>query len=171
MHSDHQRARRFTLAAIARALPVATIMFVLPIFAVALPVAALGAGSQAVVQQSADVRSAPSASSSQVTEAPANQPVQILDRRGAWYEVSSTSGWRGWVRLAAIKLTSLTQTKTKTSLPGTEPTAVIGVRGLDEASLARAQPDYAALERLRGYRVAPDDAERFAAELRRGGSQ
>jgi len=138
--------------------------------ALAMPIAAF-AGGAAVVKQASDVRSAPSGDASQVTQAPANQPVQILDRRGAWYEVSSTSGWRGWVRLAAIKITELTQTKTKTSVPGYQPTAVVGVRGLDEASLARAQPDYAALERLRAYRVTPQDADRFAAELPRGSAQ
>jgi hypothetical protein len=126
------------------------------------------AGGAAVVTQSAEVRAAPSGDAKAVTQAPVNEPVQILDRRGAWYEVSSSSGWRGWLRMASIKLTSLTQKKSSSvALPG-EGTAVIGVRGMDEASLARAQPDYAALNKLKQYRATPQDADRFAAELQRG---
>jgi uncharacterized protein YgiM (DUF1202 family) len=126
------------------------------------------AGGSAVVTQNADVRAAPSSDSKALTQAPVNEPVQILDRRGAWYEVSSSSGWRGWLRMASIKLTSLTQQKKSGSIGSAlEPTAVIGVRGMDEASLARAQPDYAALSKLKQYRATPQDADRFAAELQR----
>jgi hypothetical protein len=149
MQSDHKRPRRFMLLALLATLPIAAY-----------------AGNSAVVKSGAEVRSAPSAGAQPVVQAPANEAVEIHDRRGAWYEVSSSSGWRGWVRLASIKITSLTQTKSKTTLPG-QPTAVVGVRGLDEAALARAQPDYAALERLRQYRSTPQDAQRFAAELSR----
>ena len=140
--------------------------FARAIWAMAMLPAIAYAGS-AVVKESAEVRSAPSAGAQQVTSAPANEPVEILDRRGAWYEVKSASGWRGWMRLAAVRITSLTQTRSKTTMPGFEPAAVIGVRGLDEAALARAQPDYAALQRLRQYRSTPQDADRFAAELKR----
>jgi hypothetical protein len=132
----------------------------------AAPIVAL-AGGAAVVTQSADVRAAPSGDAKAVTQAPANEPVQILDRRGAWYEVSSSSGWRGWLRMASIKLTSLTQKKSSSVSP-LEPAGVIGVRGMDEASLARAQPDYAALAKLKQYRATPQDADRFAAGLQRG---
>ncbi len=126
------------------------------------------AGGSAVVTQNADVRAAPSSDAKALTQAPVNEPVQILDRRGAWYEVSSTSGWRGWLRMASIKLTSLTQAKKSNVSSPLEPAAVSGVRGMDEASLSRAQPDYNALNRLKQYRVTPQDADRFAAELPRG---
>ena len=127
--------------------------------------AALAAGS-AVVTQTAAVRATPSADAAQVVEAPPNEPVNIIDRRGAWYEVSSSSGWRGWVRLAAIRLTALTQKKGTGARIELQP-ASVGVRGLDEASLAHAQPDYAALQRLRQYRSTPQEADRYASELPR----
>lgn len=130
------------------------------------PMSAFAAGS-AIVRQSADVRASPSAASQQVAQAPANETVEIVNRRGAWYEVTSGSGWRGWMRLAAIKLTSATGKKSKSSPGFFEPVASTGVRGLDEASLSRAQPDYAALEQLRRYRATPSDAMRFQAELAR----
>lgn len=134
------------------------------------PIVAHAEGS-AVVTQSADVRAAPSTDAKALTQAPVNEPVQILDRRGAWYEVSSTSGWRGWLRMASIKLTSLTQSKKSNSgISPLAPTAVIGVRGMDEASLAHAQPDYNALNKLKQYRATPQDADRFAAQLPREAS-
>jgi len=127
------------------------------------------AGGSAIVTQNADVRAAPSTDAKALTQAPVNEPVQILDRRGAWYEVSSTSGWRGWLRMASIKLTSLTQGKKTSAISSPlEPAAVIGVRGMDEGSLARAQPDYNALNKLKQYRATPQDADRFVAELPRG---
>jgi hypothetical protein len=149
MHSDHKRAGRF-MSWLLLSLPIASF-----------------AGPAAVVKQTADVRASPSASAQQVTEAPASEPVEILNRRGGWYEVSSTSGWRGWVRLAALKITSATQKKPGVTRGMFEPAANIGVRGLDEAALSHAQPDYAALTRLRQYRSTPQDADRFAAELAR----
>jgi hypothetical protein len=127
------------------------------------------AGNAAVVTQGTEVRAAPSGDARAVTQAPVNEPVQILDRRGAWYEVTSSSGWRGWLRMASIKLTSLTQAKSSSSSAASlGATPVIGVRGMDEGSLARAQPDYAALNKLKTYRATPQDADRFAAELPRG---
>jgi uncharacterized protein YgiM (DUF1202 family) len=132
-----------------------------------LPAATSAAGN-AIVKQPGEVRADPSVQARAVAQAPANEPVEIVDRKGAWYEVKSTSGWRGWMRLAAIKLTSSTQKKSGSSAAGFfEPVASTGVRGLDEASLSRAQPNYAALEQLRKYRSAPSDANRFAAELAR----
>lgn len=136
----------------------------------ATPLIAHAVGS-AVVTQSADVRSAPSASAQPVAEAPPNEPIQILDRQGAWYEVSSTSGWRGWMRMAAVKLTALTQKKSTASGNPFQPAAVIGVRGMDEADLARAQPNYAELVKLRTYRATPQDADQFAAQLPRGATR
>ncbi len=127
----------------------------------AAPVAASAAS--AVLSQGADVRTKPSGEAATLMQAAATENVEVLDRRGAWYEVSSSSGWRGWVRLAAVRLTALTQKKPATSVDLVP--AVIGVRGLDDASLARAQPDYAALEKLRQYRATPEEAERVAADL------
>ncbi len=150
MHWDHKRVAPFTLL----------------LCVLLAPHAAIAAGS-AVVKETSDVRSSPSAGAKSVAQAPTNEPVEILNRQGAWYEVSSTSGWRGWVRMAAVRMTSLTKKKSNTSLPGFEPAANIGVRGLDEASLKNAQPDYAALTRLRQYRATPQDAASFAAQLTR----
>src|SRR5437868_858018 len=112
MPSDHARAKRFKrLAALLLALPITAY-----------------AGDSAVIKQTADVRASPSASAKQVAEAPVNEPVEVVNRRGAWYEVSSSSGWRGWVRLAAIKLTSLTAKKSRTSPSSLfEPAATVGV--------------------------------------------
>ena len=153
MQSDHNRATRFM-----------RLPFVVTL---AMPIVTF-AGGTAIVKQTAEVRASPSSNAQQVTQAPVNEQLEVVDRRGAWYEVNSSSGWRGWIRLAAIRLTSLTQKKSGTSASGLfEPAATVGVRGLDEGSLARAQPDYAALQRLRAYRASPQDADRFAAELAR----
>ena len=155
---------RTELKRIVRSAAIASLLAIGPIVA--------RAGGSAVVTQGTDVRSAPSGDARAVTQAPVNEPVQILDRRGAWYEVTSTSGWRGWLRMASIKLTSLTQGKKQSAVTSPlEPAAVIGVRGMDEGSLSRAQPDYSALNKLKQYRATPQDADRFAAELRRGATR
>ena len=136
--------------------------------ALAAPVGAQAAGL-AVVTQKADVRASPSAQAASVSEAPENAPVQVLDRKGAWYEVASESGWRGWIRMASIRLTALTGNPSRgherTAFNAFEPTATVGVRGLDETSLANAQPDYAGLSRLQQFKSTPQEADRYAAEL------
>jgi len=70
-----------------------------------------------------------------------------------------------------IRLTALTGNPNRgherNAFNAFEPAATVGVRGLDETSLANAQPDYAALARLQKYKSTPEEADRYAAKLLR----
>lgn len=100
----------------------------------------------------------------------ANQPVTILERRGAWANVE-TGGKTGWVRVLNLRLEpgvagtggarpsggsgnplSLLQTGSSGR------TVTTGVKGMDEEDIRNATPDYAELELLGTLAVQADDA-------------
>ncbi len=103
--------------------------------------------------------------------------VRLLERQGGWYQVSSGQ-WRGWVRLASVKLEESSGAGgesgigeslrfAQTGRSGARSTqATTGVRGLDKKALAEATPDRAALQQLDEFAVSEGEA---AAQARRHG--
>ncbi|HEX8055949.1 MAG TPA: hypothetical protein VF481_04770 [Novosphingobium sp.] len=107
----------------------------------------------------------------------ANQPVTILQRRGAWANVES-GGKTGWVRVLNLRLEpgaagaarpggarpsggnpmSLLQTGSSGR------TVTTGVKGMDEEDIRNATPDYAELELLDTLAVSADDARATATK-------
>jgi hypothetical protein len=91
-----------------------------------------------------------------------NQPVTILERRGAWANVDS-NGAKGWVRLLNLRL------QPGAARPGTGAasalrtgssgrTVTTGVKGMDEEDIRNASPDEAQVAELGTLAVSADDA-------------
>lgn len=106
----------------------------------------------------------------------ANQPVTILQRRGAWANVEA-GGKTGWVRVLNLRLEpaaarpggarpsgssgnplSLLQTGSSGR------TVTTGVKGMDEEDIQNATPDYAELELLGTLAESADDARANAVK-------
>lgn len=99
----------------------------------------------------------------------ANQPVTILERRGAWASVES-NGTKGWVRLLNLRLEA-GAVRPGTGRPGglaslrtgsSGRTATTGIKGMDEEDIRNATPDYQELELLGTLAVTADDARATA---------
>ncbi len=110
----------------------------------------------------------------------ANQPVTIIERRGAWASVESGSQ-KGWVRLLNLRLEpGVARPGAAGARPasGATPnfsnpasllrtgssgrTVTTGVKGMDEEDIRNASPDYAELELLGTLAVNADDARAAA---------
>lgn len=110
----------------------------------------------------------------------ANQPVTILERRGAWASVES-NGARGWVRLLNLRLEP-GAARPGSARPSGGPanflnpaaalrtgssgrTVTTGVKGMDEEDIRNAAPDYQELELLGTLAVTADDARATAQKV------
>lgn len=127
-----------------------------------------------VTTRDTDLRPQPLSDSTAVARLAANTPLKVVQRRGGWYEVSTDSKLRGWLRMFHVR-------RSETGVGGffQQAAAVIdggrnvsrkaqattGVRGVDETDLQNAKPDFKAVDRLAQYRATQDSARRFAAEL------
>ncbi|MEJ5976921.1 hypothetical protein WG901_09770 [Novosphingobium sp. PS1R-30] len=99
----------------------------------------------------------------------ANQPVTILERRGAWASVEAGST-KGWVRLLNLRLEAGAARPGATRPGGIASlrtgssgrTATTGIKGMDEEDIRNATPDYQELELLGTLAVTADDARATA---------
>lgn len=110
-----------------------------------------------------------------VATLPAHSEVNVVLRRGGWYQVSSASGTTGWLRMTALAFDQV-PTKTRSSTlagilslfeSGRSGSGAAGtaVRGLNTGDIAKAQPDTAAVDNLKNWMATPEAARRYSAEL------
>jgi len=105
---------------------------------------------------------------------PEKTTVEIVTRQGAWMQVKAKDLKSGWVRMLSVRLGSPDQ-KTQSSgnllsaigigsRPRTTSTSTVttGVRGFSEEDLAKATPNPAEVEKMKGYSAAPAEATEFA---------
>jgi hypothetical protein len=138
----------------------------------ALPLlVAAGAGQ---ISQPTELRATPHSDAASVRPLAAGTAVDVLQRQGGWYQVKAADA-QGWVRMSSVQLAeSATRTGSGASdalgflrsgrSSATEATASTGVRGLDEAQLAKAEPDLGALAQVEGLAAKEADARQFAAQ-------
>ncbi|MEW5755761.1 MAG: SH3 domain-containing protein [Pseudomonadota bacterium] len=99
--------------------------------------------------------------------------IEILKREGAWYQVKSAKGAKGWVRMLNVrrgeaKKASATSTATgvanlASGRAGTgQVVATTGIRGLNEQELKSAQFNEAELKRAESFGVPAQEAQTFA---------
>jgi hypothetical protein len=116
------------------------------------------------------LRAQPFADAAVTASLPGEAAVEIVSRQGGWYQVKTASG-NGWVRLSSLRLPAeATRGTTAVAYIGsgrasaTGAVATTGVRGLSEADIANAQPNYAALDQLGNYAATAPTATDFAAQ-------
>jgi len=134
------------------------------LLALALPALAAQSGT---TTRSAELRATPTVNGKLLATLPAGAKVDVIKRVGGWYEVKTSAGAAGWVRMWLLRFTG-TATNVATLQSGrsssTYTTATTGVRGLSEEELQNAKPNPAAVAALEQVAVAPDDARRFAKQ-------
>jgi hypothetical protein len=134
------------------------------------PAAALCA-EQGVAIRAGELKAQPFADSPTVEKIPANRPVTILARRGAWAQVQS-NGKNGWLHLLNLRLTAgsaapagnnnmrAAASVLRTGSSG--KTVTTGIKGLDEESIMNASVNTVALAELAGLAVSADEAKASA---------
>jgi len=133
----------------------------------------LALAEPATVIRATELKKEPASDAATLAELPENAALEALERRGGWTRVKSASG-EGWVRMLALRFGGPGAAKAgdsgvaqlfsaaRTGSSGTQVTT--GVRGLDEAMLANAQPNKAELEKMSQFAATPEAAAGFAAQ-------
>jgi hypothetical protein len=144
------------------------LLLLCPLLAIAEP---------ATVIRATELKKEPAADAATIAELPENATLEALERKGGWTRVKSASG-EGWVRMLALRFGAPANAKqgdsgvaqlfnaARTGSSGTQVTT--GVRGLDEAMLANAQPNKAELEKMSQFTATPEAAAGFAAKGKLG---
>lgn len=100
----------------------------------------------------------------------ARSAVTLLNRQGAWAQVSTADGRKGWIRLLNLRTASgqsgdlglgAIASVFKTGSSGT--TVSTGVKGLSEEQLENAQPNPDEVRRLDLYKSTPTQAKAGAS--------
>jgi Bacterial SH3 domain len=98
-----------------------------------------------------------------VVTLPEKTPVEIVTRQGAWMQIRTKDKQQGWVRMLSVRLGSPDQKPRGGgnllsaigigNRPRTSTTATVttGVRGFSEEDLAKAAPNAAELEKMKGF--------------------
>jgi hypothetical protein len=134
----------------------------------------LGAFAEpAVTIKALDLRQKPAADAESIAKLPAETPVELVKREGAWVELKAGS-IIGWAKVFDIRIgTAGTVAAKGTGGSGIADTLNLasgnrgssvstGVRGLDAAMLEQAQPNFQQVTVLSGYAASPRQATEFA---------
>jgi len=142
------------------------------LFLAALLLPALALAEPATVARAVDLKKDPASDAATLAPLAEGTPVEALERKGGWTRVKAAPG-EGWVRMLALRYSGAGDAKqgdlgivqavnvARTGTSGTQVTT--GVRGLDGAQLANAQPNPDQLKKMDGYGVDKPAAASFAA--------
>ena len=121
-----------------------------------------------------EVKDKPFLDAETVVTLPEKAVVEIVTRQGAWMQIKTREVKSGWVRMLSVRLGSPDQ-KPQTSgnllsaigignRPRTTSTSTVttGVRGFSEEDLAKATPNPAEVEKMKGFAATPVEAGDFA---------
>ncbi len=140
-------------------------LFAALLLAVALPALA---AQTATTTRTAELRASPTVDGQALKTLPPSASVEVLKRVGGWYQVRTSEGVSGWVRMWLIRFAPAPKENVAVLQSGrstsTYTTATTGVRGLSEEELQNAKPNPAAVATLEQFVVAEDDARAFAQQ-------
>jgi hypothetical protein len=120
-----------------------------------------------------EVRARPFLDAPVVITLPELSRVEILNRQGAWMQIKTRSAQQGWVRMLSVRLGNPDQKPKGGNLlssigiasrprPATTATVTTGVRGFSAEDLAKAEPNPAEAEKMKGFAAKPAEAKAFA---------
>lgn len=146
------------------------------IVALLLP-ATLQAQQAAVTLRDTILRATPHSDAATVGKLKAKTSLQILQRKGGWYQAEDAKRHTGWIRMSHIRIDDgkssgdkgggLAQTLNFLSSGrsgASGVTVATGIRGLDSADVSKAKPDHAAVKKLDSFKVSSASAEAFASK-------
>jgi hypothetical protein len=155
-----------------------TLVHALRAFALgALLLPAAWAQEAAVIRRATELREAPGDQSRSLAPLPAQTAVtRTNERQGPWVQVRTAAGATGWVHLFDVGPATAAATgggggaggalRSVTGLFSsprpTQTGTTAGIRGLEAADLAQAQPNLAAVTQMEGLRQNEADARSFA---------
>lgn len=142
--------------------------FILCAFACALiPASAADAADRGVVIRNGDIKAQPFIDAPPAANVAANDPVTIIDRKGAWMQVQ-VAGKTGWIRMLNVRLattdgavahqTSVASAASMLRTGSSGKTVTTGVKGLGEEDLRNASVNLAELDKLGTLAVDPGEA-------------
>jgi hypothetical protein len=127
----------------------------------------------AVTVRALDLRQKPAADAESVAKVPAETPVDLVARSGAWVQLKSGQG-TGWAKVFDVRMgatgaapargaTGSGIADTLNLASGNRASSVsTGVRGLDAEMLERAQPNFQQVTVLAGFAASSKQAREFA---------
>lgn len=129
----------------------------------------------ATVINDAELREKPALDAKQRVKVESKTRVTVIDTRGAWVEVKTPNGERGWLRLMNIRPGEQKHWTEKVSssvgsvgavarTASTGTTATTGVKGISKEELANATPNFDEVKLLDRFQVSAAEARKFAGE-------
>lgn len=114
--------------------------------------------------RSVTIKEAPSAASPSIAQLNKESQVQLMQRRGGWYQVTSNVG-NGWIKMLAVRLqqTMNTDKNMGTASYSSNTTLTTGVRGLNDSGMLSGGKGVA-LQQIDQYVVSVDKASSFAGK-------
>lgn len=135
--------------------------------AVACASASVHAAEKGLIIRAGDLMAEPFIDAAKTGPVAASAPVTLLERRGGWVRVE-TGGNTGWVRMLNVRLEAAPALAAAAPAAGrsasplsllrtgsTGRTVTTGIKGLGEEDIRNAAPDYAQLDQLGSFAVAP----------------
>lgn len=123
--------------------------------------AAAARAENALTMHPTELRADAQSDAATLATLPQHAPVEVLSRRGAWSEVRTASGQRGWVRIAVLKTAAgapgagapggALDKLLSTGRTSNTATVTTGVRGLPREERPQAQGDPDELLRAREF--------------------
>lgn len=121
-----------------------------------------------------EVKDKPFLDASTLITLPEKTTVEILARQGAWMQVKTADVKQGWIRMLSVRLGRPDQKPQgggnllsalgigSRARPATTSTVTTGVRGFSEEDLAKAKPNAAEVEKMKGFAATAEEAARLA---------
>lgn len=133
------------------------------------------AGDPGQIAVSTELKASATASSNTLATLAPGAAIQVEERSGPWYRVSTAQG-QGWVRMLTVRLASGSRGAGASTGSGlaalgeasrTSTTVATGIRGLSREDLQKARENPQEVARLDRYAVSADEARQFgqSAEL------
>ena len=125
------------------------------------------AAEKGLIVRAGDLMAEPFVDAAKAGPVAASAPVTLLERRGGWVRVE-TGGSTGWVRMLNVRLEAAPTLASAAPAPGrsasplsllrtgsTGRTVTTGIKGLGEEDIRNASANYAQLDQLGTFAVAP----------------
>lgn len=142
------------------------------------------AGQRATTHVKTKLKAEPFLDAKTVIKVKKKTKVEILKRKGGWYQVTfkdkKKAEHRGWLKMASVRLKKTDEASNKKGSLGLKKTANLittgrsgsktvsastGVRGLEEEDLSNAKPNTKALEKMEGFSQKESEVKDFADKL------
>jgi hypothetical protein len=143
-------------------------------FAIAVMLLSCLAGAEpATLLRPTELKMDPASDAPTIAPLAEKAKVDVLERKGGWTRVKTEAGAEGWVKMLVLRYSASGATKegdggvagaVDAARGGASgAAATTGVRGLDPAMLASAQPNRAELKKMEAFAATKESAASFAA--------